>query len=46
MMKHRFIEPDRLLDLFSKIETDLYKYPALNPKEFRSAVERVVHNER
>jgi hypothetical protein len=43
MMKNRLIEPARLLELFSQIETELYKYPALNPRKFRSAVERVVH---
>jgi len=46
MINNGFIEPDRLLELFSQIEPELYKYPALNPKEFRSAVERVVHNRR
>jgi len=46
MMKRRFIEPDRLLELFSKIEKDLYKYPALDPLKFRLAVEQVVSMER
>ena len=46
MMKHRLIEPDRLLEFFSKIETDLYKYPALDPQKFRLAVEQVASMER
>lgn len=43
MFKHGFIDPDRLLQFFSNIEPELYKYPALNPDRFRSAVERVVN---
>ena len=36
------VKPQRLLDLFSTIEDQIYKYPDLNAKSFRRAVERVV----
>ena len=36
------INPDRLLEFFSAIEDQIYKYPELNREKFRAAVERVV----
>ncbi len=36
------IEPDMLLRLFESIESRLYKYPAIDPRGFRAAVERTV----
>jgi|GraSoiStandDraft_4_1057263.scaffolds.fasta_scaffold454845_2 hypothetical protein len=36
------IEPTRLLELFSAIEDQIYRYPELNPESFRRAVEAVV----
>jgi hypothetical protein len=44
MLKNGFVEPDRLLELFTEIESELYKYPALNAQAFRSKVERVVRD--
>ncbi len=43
MIKSGFVEPGRLLELFSEIEAKIYKYPAIDPKKFRTAVESVVH---
>lgn len=43
MIHNGFVEPDRLLEFFSQIEEKLYRYPAIEPQSFRSAVERVVH---
>ncbi|HEX3252886.1 MAG TPA: DUF6036 family nucleotidyltransferase [Pyrinomonadaceae bacterium] len=42
MIEQGLVEPTRLLDLFGRIEDDLYKYPALDEKSFRNEVERVV----
>lgn len=42
MIQDGFVEPERLLGLFSQIEEKIYKYPALDPQKFRAAVERVV----
>lgn len=42
MIQRRLIEPKRLLELFSRIEDHLYKYPALDGASFRRAVERTV----
>jgi hypothetical protein len=39
MSKRRLIEPARALSLFAEIEPLLYKYPALDPRSFRKAVE-------
>lgn len=44
-MIHRgLIEPSRLLEYFSRIEDQLYKYPAIDGTSFRSAVLQVVNN--
>ena len=42
MNNRRLLEPARLLDLFSAIEDELYRYPAVDPSSFRQAVERIV----
>jgi len=42
MIQDGFVEPRRLLEFFSQIEKDIYKYPALDPTKFRAAVVRVV----
>lgn len=44
MIKRKLIEPARLLELFSQIEGQLHRYPALNPPSFRRAVESVVES--
>jgi hypothetical protein len=46
MFKHGLVEPERLLELFTDIENQLYRYPALNGPSFRQAVERVVRDNR
>lgn len=42
MVERRLIEPSRLLELFSRIEDRLYKYPAIDAKSFRVRVEKFV----
>ena len=42
MSNRGLIEPSRLLDLFSAIESALYRYPAVDPSSFRRSVERIV----
>ena len=42
MIQKDLVEPVRLLEFFAQIEDKLYKYPAVDPPGFRSAVERVV----
>jgi len=39
------VKTGRLLELFTAIEPQLYRYPALNQPSFRRAVERVVREE-
>jgi hypothetical protein len=39
MIKSNLVDPRRLLELFSKIEGDIDKYPALDAPSFRRAVE-------
>lgn len=36
------VEPRRLLELFGAIENQMHRYPGLDPKSFRRAVERVI----
>lgn len=42
MIQDGLVEPRRLLDLFTAIEDQLYRYPALDAATFRRAVDRVV----
>lgn len=42
MLALGLVDPIRLLQLFSEIEGQLYKYPAIDPKSFREAVETLV----
>ena len=39
MIDRGLIEPSRLRELFTRIEDSLYKYPAIDAKSFRTAVE-------
>lgn len=41
MRTHGLIDPTQLLDLFSAIEPELYRYPAIDPRSFRRSVEAV-----
>jgi hypothetical protein len=43
MIKSNFVDPERLLDLFSQIEGDIQKYPALDAPTFRRQVEFIVN---
>jgi hypothetical protein len=40
MHARRLIEPARLMEFFAAIEPQLYRYPAIDPRTFRQAVER------
>jgi hypothetical protein len=42
MIDRGLVEPSRLLEYFSRIEDQLYKFPAIDPKSFRSAVIELV----
>lgn len=42
MLSAGLIDRERLLPLFERIESDLYRYPAIHPPSFRAAVESVV----
>lgn len=42
MFTSGLIEPQRLLELFSSIEDQLYRFPSLDPSTFRRAVEQIV----
>ncbi|HUS13326.1 MAG TPA: DUF6036 family nucleotidyltransferase [Pyrinomonadaceae bacterium] len=44
MIKSELIDPIRLLELFSAIENNIAKYPALDAASFRRAVELFVSN--
>ena len=41
-LERGLVEPSRLLELFQAIETELYRYPAVDPAAFRQAVEELV----
>lgn len=42
MFERRLIDPERLAGFFAAIEPQLYRYPAVNPRAFRKAVEEAV----
>ena len=42
MIEQGLVESSRLLEFFSRIEDGLYKYPAIDSKTFRRAVEEIV----
>jgi hypothetical protein len=44
MIERGLIEPARLFELFSRIEDQLYKYPAIDAKSFRRAVEKFIQD--
>ena len=41
MMQRGLVQPPRLLELFGRIEPQLFRYPAVDPPSFRRAVESV-----
>ena len=42
MIARGLIEPDRVLRFFNEIEPQLYRYPAIDPRSFRRAVEEIL----
>jgi hypothetical protein len=40
MIRRRLVKPAEALEYFDAIEPQLYRYPALDAKTFRAAVER------
>ncbi len=42
MIAQQLIDVKRLLELFTEIEPQIYRYPAIDSAQFRSSVERVV----
>lgn len=46
LIQRGLIEPGRLLELFTAIEDQLYRYPALDQPSFRVAVERLIEDEK
>ena len=42
MIQRGLVEAARLLELFTAIENQLYRYPAVDPPSFRQAVEQLV----
>lgn len=46
MFARDLIDANRLLELFTAIEEDLYRYPAINPRSFRQTVEEAVDEQR
>jgi len=40
MIERGLIEPNRLMELFTRIEENLYKYPAIDADSFRASVEQ------
>ena len=45
LLDQGLVEPQRLLGLFAEIESQIYKFPALDARKFRASVERVVLEE-
>ncbi len=39
MIALELVDPERLLEFFTEIEPDLYRFPAIDPRAFRAAVE-------
>jgi len=42
MIRAELVEPNRLLEFFSVIEPQLYRYPAVDIPSFRRAVDRII----
>ncbi len=41
MLDRELIDPQRAMEYFARIEPDLYRFPAIDPETFRSAVEEM-----
>jgi hypothetical protein len=44
MARRGLIDPARLLEFFDQIAAELYRYPAIDPRSFRRAVEETVRS--
>ena len=42
MIDQGLVDPERLRELFEQIEPVLFRYPSLDPREFRAKVERTL----
>lgn len=42
MVESRLVKPERLLELFTAIEPELYRFPAVHPTDLRAAVESLI----
>lgn len=42
MFRERLVESERLLEFFDQIEPELYRYPAIDPRAFRDAVQEAL----
>lgn len=45
MIEQGLIKPSRLMELFTRIEPQIYKYPAVDAKTFRAAIEEFLTNQ-
>jgi hypothetical protein len=45
MITRKLVEPERLMSLFDAIESDLYRYPAVDPASFRKSVEAFLRDQ-
>ena len=46
MLSRGLVEPDKLLELFGRIEPELFRFPAIDPGSFRRRVEEVAGPDR
>ena len=44
MIERGLVDPARLLELFSRVEDKLYKYPAIDAESLRKAVEQIIES--
>jgi hypothetical protein len=46
MLARGLVRPDRLAALFIQVEPELFRYPAIDPRRFRRAVDEVLRSQR
>lgn len=42
MFREKLIDPEKLREMFNRIERQLYRYPAINPEKFSAAVDKTI----
>jgi hypothetical protein len=42
MIERGLVDPGRLRELFEQVESDLFRYPAIDAAEFRAKLERTL----